>query len=157
MKLVLNGYFFWVMPINLHFLTLNVILFRWLQVHKLSRSSWNIIRSFGQITTLNALQSSAYSATELSWLTTSGTLGSRARSAEEKKNNSAALSNRTTVYFISGILRTDLWSQVNSGRSLLKMTKNRGPKMDPCRTPDVIFSQVEHSPSTTTLCLRFDE
>ena len=41
---------------------------------------------------------------------------------------------------------------INPGKSLIKTIKNSGPNKEPCGTPEVIVSQSETSPFTTTLC-----
>ena len=42
-----------------------------------------------------------------------------------------------------------------SGRSLMNMTKNSGPKREPCGTPEETSDQDEETPSSTTICRWF--
>ena len=39
-----------------------------------------------------------------------------------------------------------------SGRSHMNMTKNSGPKREPCGTPEETSDQDDETPSKTTLC-----
>ena len=42
-----------------------------------------------------------------------------------------------------------------SGRSLMNMTENSGPKREPCGTPEETSDQDEETPSSTTICRWF--
>ncbi|CAB4035867.1 Hypothetical predicted protein, partial [Paramuricea clavata] len=40
---------------------------------------------------------------------------------------------------------------ISSGRSFMKIAKSIGPKILPCGTPEIIGTQLDGTPSTTTL------
>ena len=50
---------------------------------------------------------------------------------------------------------TKVVGETTSGRSFIKITKNKGPKRDPWDTPEGIGCQSELFPSITTLCSQF--
>ena len=53
---------------------------------------------------------------------------------------------------VSSAYREGLVSfSINSGRSLMKIMKSKGPRMLPSGTPEVTGDQLDVAPSTTTL------